>query len=138
MDPAMSLGLPSLRVLLYSPHSDVRAIIDQLLGVNELGQVLIYPTFVDLYGAAFTGAGELAIVDSLGTSAGLESSERDALGALRQIMPIIFLTDEAWASTSSAADLEVTAVLRKPFDPNELMAAIQHAARLGQSSTPTA
>jgi CheY-like chemotaxis protein len=137
MDPAVSLGLPSLRVLLFSPHSDVRAIIDQLLGVNELGQVLIYPTFVDLYAAAFTGAGELAIVDSLGTSAGLEPSERDALGALRQIMPTIFLSDEAWAATSSAADLEVTAVLRKPLDPNELMATIQHAARLGRSSTPT-
>ncbi|HEV7665725.1 MAG TPA: hypothetical protein VGQ62_19500 [Chloroflexota bacterium] len=117
--------MPPLRVMLYSPYVDVRTTVDQLLSLNELGQVLIYPTFVDLYAAAFDGQGELAIVDSLGTPAGLDSSEREALVALRQLVPTIYMTARDWAAPN---DLQVSALLRKPFELDELVAAIEHAA----------
>ncbi len=84
------------RVLLYGPHDDLRDILDQILGVGELGTLQVYPTFVDLYAAAFRGLGDVAIVDSLGSYQGLYPNEREALAAVGKALPTIYMTAHTW------------------------------------------
>jgi DNA-binding response OmpR family regulator len=105
----------------------VRNILEQVLGGLEVGTLDAYPTFFDLYAAAFRGLGELAIVDSLGSYLGLCPSEREALAALGKALPLIYMTAHTWAMRVAPSDLGVMAIVLKPFDLDALLKTVEAA-----------
>jgi len=118
--------MPS-QVLFYGPHADLRDILDQVLVGCEVGTLQAYPTFLDLYSAAFRGLGDLAIVDSLGSHIGLYPDEREALAAVGKALPTIYMTAHTWVMRLAPADLGVAAIILKPFDIEVLLATVERA-----------
>lgn len=123
-------------VLFYGPHDAVRDILDQVLGGLEVGTLDAYPTFFDLYAAAFRGLGELAIVDSLGGYLGLCPREREALAALGKALPIIYMTAHTWAMRLAPSDLGVMAIVLKPFDLDALLKTVEAAVAQRRTREP--
>jgi len=120
--------MPS-QVLFYGPHEDLRDILHQVLGGCDVGSLQAYPTFLDLYAAAFRGLGDLAIVDSLGSHLGLYPNEREALAAVGKALPTIYMTAHTWVMRLAPADLGVAAIILKPFDIEALLATVEAVAQ---------
>lgn len=80
----------------------------------------------ELYGAALDGG--CAIVDALGNPTGLSEVERTALRALDRRVGTIVLSGQTWSDQPSAETLGVDAILPKPFDVDDLLRAVAHAA----------
>lgn len=57
----------------------------------------------------------------------LPDSDRDEIRELGSYLPVILLTGRTWAAETSAEELGAHALIRKPFDLNDLLRAVEEA-----------
>jgi len=112
--------LPSGTVLLLEDDDGIRDVVSLVLrddghDVRPCGSA---EEVADL--AAATPAA-LAVVDFWGTShATLADDERDELADLARAIPTVLITGRDWASDEMARELGLAAVVRKPFEVDDL------------------
>jgi DNA-binding response OmpR family regulator len=78
--------------------------------------------------AVADGEGEIVVADFWGGSQRtLPDSERDEIRDLCSHLPVILLTGRTWAADITAEELGARALIRKPFDLDFLLRAVEAA-----------
>ena len=113
------------QLLLLEDDPAIRELLSELL-VGEGHQVRICSSPQELYAATGDAEGQLALVDPWGGSYySLSTDDRDALVLLARSVPTIVLTAREWATRQTAEELGLVALLRKPFDVEELVTVVR-------------
>jgi DNA-binding response OmpR family regulator len=68
-----------------------------------------------------------------GSQRTLPQSDRDDIRELGSYLPVILLTGRTWASETNAEELGAHALIRKPFDLDDLLRTVEAAVGNGQS-----
>lgn len=90
--------------------------------------------FGEVRAAAANGEAEIVVADFWGGSQRtLPDSDRDEIRELCSYLPVILLTGRTWAAETSAAELGARALIRKPFDLDELLRIVESTVAAGQS-----
>ena len=109
------------RVLLLEDDLALRALLQEAL-VGEDFDVRACESFVELRAAAAEHAGELVIADFWGESQqSLPEHERQEIRELGALLPLVLLTGRTWAADAIAMELGARALIRKPFDLDQLL-----------------
>ena len=112
------------RVLLLEDDLALRGLLDEALAAEGF-DVIVFDAFADLHSAAERRAGEVIVADFWGGGQRtLLDQERTEIRELGTLLPVILLTGRSWASETTAAELGARALMRKPFDLDELVNAI--------------
>jgi len=83
-------------------------------------------TFEEVRVAAAHAEADVVVADFWGGSQrSLPQSERDEIRELCSYLPVVLLTGRTWASETSAEELGTQALIRKPFDLDDLLGAVQ-------------
>jgi two-component system nitrogen regulation response regulator GlnG len=91
-------------------------------------QVRICDSFAEVRKLARQHAADLIVADFWGGSQRtLPESDRDDIRELGSYLPVILLTGRTWASETSAQELGAHALIRKPFDLDELLRTVETA-----------
>jgi len=114
-------------VLVLEDDDDIRCVLRLVLtGDGHDVEVCASPEQVIERAAATSGA--LAVVDfESATPRTLATGERAALARLAHAIPTILVTARAWAGEHVAREVGLLAVVRKPFDVDELCAVVSDA-----------
>src|SRR5436305_13828020 len=106
-------------LLLEDDHALRDLLVEALLG--EGFEVRPYDSFAEIREAALRREGEIVIADFWGGSQlALPDTERAEILELCSHLPVILLTGRTWAADTSATELGVRALIRKPFDLDNL------------------
>lgn len=107
-------------VAIYEDDAGIRALLVDLLEMEALDVVVCGSVF-ELHQAAIAGA-RVAITDSWGSSYEiLDSGEREQIRALARVVPTILISGRGWAAAVDGSELDLAALLAKPFDVEELL-----------------
>ena len=88
-------------------------------------------TFEEVREAARQQQAEIVIADFWGGSQRtLPDSDRDEIRELTSYLPVVLLTGRTWAAETNAHELGARALIRKPFDLDELLRIVEEV--LGQ------
>jgi DNA-binding response OmpR family regulator len=121
------------RVLLLEDDLALRGLLLEALAGEDFG-VEAFDSIGDVSAAAAAGAGDLVVADFWGDSQRtLPDHERDEVRALGSLLPVIMLTGRTWAADTTAAELGAHALLRKPFDLDDLLQTVEQVFTAGQS-----
>jgi two-component system chemotaxis response regulator CheY len=113
-------------VLLVGADDDVAYFLASLIA--DEGHTVARVRTLDA-GTAATGAHDVVLVDGLTRSrSALDPTEAAALDALGAVAPVVLVSGWNWVTQARPEDLGVAAVLAKPYDVDELVAALQQAA----------
>ena len=83
-------------------------------------------SFEEVRVAAAHAEADVVVADFWGGSQRtLPQSERDEIRELCSYCPVVLLTGRTWASETSAEELGTHALIRKPFDLDDLLRAVQ-------------
>jgi DNA-binding NtrC family response regulator len=109
------------RVLLLEDDLALRALLQEALAGEDF-EVHACQSFVELRAAAAERAGALVIADFWGESQRtLPDHERQEIRELGALLPLVLLTGRTWAAETRAADVGARALIRKPFDLDQLL-----------------
>jgi DNA-binding response OmpR family regulator len=108
-------------------------------GLGEEGFAVVscvsYPALCD---AAVQGQGDVALADFWGSSQQmLSAAERQQITALGALIPTVLSTGRAWLGQVTAEELGVAACLRKPYDLDAVLRAVQGARTRRADSRPS-
>jgi DNA-binding NtrC family response regulator len=107
-------------VTIYDDDESIQTLLRDLFDGEGL-TVNLCRSVMELHQTALAGA-RLAITDSWGTCHQcLESSEREQIRGLARLIPTILISGRAWATRAEASELGLVALVRKPFDVDELL-----------------
>jgi DNA-binding response OmpR family regulator len=82
-------------------------------------------SFKEIRDAAANGEGDIVVADFWGGSQRtLPDSERNEIRELCSHAPVVLLTGRSWAADTSARELGVRALIRKPFDLDDLLSTV--------------
>jgi DNA-binding NtrC family response regulator len=96
--------------------------------VSEDFDVRSCETFEQVRDAAARAEADIIIADFWGGSQRtLPQSDRDDIRELCSYLPVVLLTGRAWASETSAEELGAHALIRKPFDLDDLLRTVEEA-----------
>jgi DNA-binding response OmpR family regulator len=116
------------RALLLEDDLALRNLLLEALG-GEGFEVHTCDSFEQVRQAAAQGAGDIIVADFWGGSQRtLPESDRQEIRELCSYLPVVLLTGRTWAAETSAEELGARALLRKPFDLEELLQTVQAAA----------
>ena len=116
------------RALLLEDDLALRNLLLEALG-GEGFEVHTCDSFEQVRRAAAQGAGDIIVADFWGGSQRtLPESDRQEIRELCSYLPVVLLTGRTWAAETSAEELGARALLRKPFDLEELLQTVQAAA----------
>jgi len=88
-------------------------------------------TFDEVREAARQKQADIVIADFWGGSQRtLPDSDREEIRELTSYLPVVLLTGRSWAAETSAQELGARALIRKPFDLDELLRTVEE--MLGQ------
>lgn len=88
--------------------------------------VQICDTYEDVRVAAARAEADIVIADFWGGSQRtLPQKDREDIRELCSYLPLILLTGRTWASDITASELGAHALIRKPFDLDELLRTVQ-------------
>jgi DNA-binding response OmpR family regulator len=117
------------RVLLLEDEAALREVLAEAL-LGEGYQVETSRTFAELYRAAAERRGDLALADFWGPSQLVLTDEDLAqLARLTRLLPVVLMTARCWADALTAEQLGALALVRKPFELEELLATVGVAVR---------
>lgn len=116
-----------LTALLLEDDAVIGSVLEAFLA-DEGWRVTRCKSFEELVQSVRTSAADVAITDYWGNSyTELGDGDRQALQELQRHVPVIVITARSWAATESAETLGVSALVRKPFDLEDLEEALQRA-----------
>ncbi len=119
--------MPSWRALLLEDDVALRDLLLEAFAGEEI-EVRTCETFPEVREAAARREADLVIADFWGGSQRtLPESDRDDIRELASYLPVILLTGRTWAAELTAEELGAHALIRKPFDLDDLLR-IVHAA----------
>ncbi|MDP8910394.1 MAG: hypothetical protein M3N47_15045 [Chloroflexota bacterium] len=114
-------------VLLLEDDPVLRDLLEAVL-TDDGHEVRVYGSRDLLFAAARDVPAALAVVDFWGRShQALADEERADVVRLARAVPTILVTARTWATSASAADLGLVALVRKPFDVDELTTVVTEA-----------
>ena len=117
-------------VLLLEDDPALRGLLEEALTSEDL-DVRVCDSFATLRQAAEAGSGELVVADFWGgAQRELDDAARQQIRDLGGLLPVLLLTGRTWAVGATAERLGVRALIRKPFDLEELLQTVDDA--LGQ------
>jgi DNA-binding response OmpR family regulator len=115
------------RVLLLEDDRALRGLLQEALTMEGF-EVTTCDTFQEIRDAAQRHAADIVVADFWGGSQRtLPESERQEILQLGSFLPVVLLTGRTWAADITAGELGARAVIRKPFDLDNLLAAIDTA-----------
>jgi two-component system, NtrC family, nitrogen regulation response regulator NtrX len=118
---------PSGTVLLLEDDEGIRALLSLVLD-GDGHDVRPCGSAEEVADLAAATPDAMALVDFWGTShATLRDDERDELADLARTVPTVLVTGRDWASDEVARELGLAAVVRKPFDLDEVCATVTRA-----------
>jgi DNA-binding NtrC family response regulator len=93
---------------------------------SENFEVRTCETFEEVRNAAARAEADVIIADFWGSSQRtLSQSDSDDIRQLCSYLPVILLTGRSWASETTAEELGARALIRKPFDLDDLLQTIE-------------
>jgi DNA-binding NtrC family response regulator len=93
---------------------------------SENFEVRTCETFEEVRDAAARAEADVIIADFWGSSQRtLSQSDSDDIRQLCSYLPVILLTGRSWASETTAEELGARALIRKPFDLDDLLQTIE-------------
>jgi len=93
---------------------------------SEAFEVRTCETFEEVCNAAARAAADVVIADFWGGSQRtLSQSDGDDIRRLCSYLPVILLTGRSWASETTAEELGASALIRKPFDLDDLLRTVE-------------
>jgi DNA-binding NtrC family response regulator len=108
-------------VLLLEDDAALRDLLLEAFASEDI-EVRTCDTFEEVRAAAARAEADLVIADFWGGSQGtLPQSDRDDIRELCSYLPVILLTGRMWAAETSAEELGAHALVRKPFDLDDLL-----------------
>lgn len=109
------------RVLLLEDDVALRELLLEAFSSENI-DVRTCDTFEEVRSLAASSDADLVIADFWGGSQRtLPDSDRDEIRELCSYLPLILLTGRTWASDTSADELGAHALIRKPFDLEDLL-----------------
>ncbi len=119
--------MPGGRALLLEDDVALRDLLLEAFAGEEI-EVRTCDTFPEVREAAARGEADLVIADFWGGSQRtLPESDREDIRQLASYLPVILLTGRTWAAELTAEELGAHALIRKPFDLDELLKAVHGA-----------
>jgi DNA-binding NtrC family response regulator len=89
-------------------------------------EVMICDTFAEVRDAAKRREADMVVADFWGGSQRtLPQSDRDDIRELASYLPVILLTGRTWAADTTAEELGARALIRKPFDLDDLLRTVE-------------
>lgn len=83
-------------------------------------------SFDEVRQAAARGEADVVVADFWGGSQRtLPDSDRDEIRELCSYLPVVLLTGRTWAAETSAEELGARALIRKPFDLDDLLKTVE-------------
>src|ERR1051326_4655230 len=116
--------MPRRRALLLEDDVALRELLLEAFAGEDI-EVRICETFAEVREAARLREADIVIADFWGGSQRtLPQSDRDDIRELASYLPVILLTGRTWAAETSAEELGARALIRKPFDLDDLLRTI--------------
>ena len=113
------------RALLLEDDVALRDLLLEAFASEDI-EVRTCDTFGEVRDAAARREADLVIADFWGGSQRtLPQSDRDDIRELSSYLPVILLTGRTWAAETSAEELGAHALIRKPFDLDDLLQTIE-------------
>jgi DNA-binding response OmpR family regulator len=113
------------RVLVLEDDVALRGLLHEVLQMEDF-EVTVCDSFEQVRDAAAQGRGDIIVADFWGgPQRSLTEAGRRQIRELGQLLPIILLTGRSWAAEMSAKELGAIGIMRKPFDLEELLRAIE-------------
>jgi AmiR/NasT family two-component response regulator len=104
-------------IYLLEDDDGLRELLAEVLREELEARLEVCATMVELQAHCQTGKPDLIVADFWGTShLILDEAEREEIGALATIAPLVLVSARNWALGEQAADLGVVALLTKPLD----------------------
>ena len=115
------------RVLLLEDDRALRGLLQEALTVEGFS-VTTCETFQEIRDAAQKHEADIIVADFWGGSQRtLPDNERQEIVQLGSFLPVVLLTGRTWAADITAGELGARAVIRKPFDLDNLLSAVDTA-----------
>ena|SRR5947209_8622912 len=109
------------RVLLLEDDLALRGVLQEALASEDF-EVVLSDSFDALRTAAAAGVADVVVADFWGGAHhALDDLARQQLRELNQLLPVLLVTGRSWAAATTAEALGVRAMIRKPFDLDELL-----------------
>jgi two-component system phosphate regulon response regulator PhoB len=113
------------RALLLEDDVALRDLLLEAFASEDI-EVHACDTFEEVRDRAARSEADLVIADFWGGSQRtLPQSDRDDIRELCSYLPVILLTGRTWASETSAEELGAHALIRKPFDLDDLLRTVE-------------
>ena len=113
------------RVLLLEDDLALRGLLQEALGTEDF-EVFPYESYGEIREAAARGSAEVVVADFWGGGQRkLSPNDRQEIRELGSLLPVILLTGRTWAAETNADELGARALIRKPFDLDVLITAIE-------------
>jgi DNA-binding response OmpR family regulator len=121
------------RALLLEDDVALRDLLLEAFAGEDI-EVRICDSFAEVRKLARERDADLIVADFWGGSQRtLPQSDRDDIRELGSYLPVILLTGRTWASETNAEELGAHALIRKPFDLDELLRTVETAVGNRQS-----
>jgi DNA-binding response OmpR family regulator len=115
------------RVLLLEDDRALRGLLQEALTIEGFN-VMTCETFQEIRDAAQKHEADIIVADFWGGSQRtLPDNERQEIVQLGSFLPVVLLTGRTWAADITARELGARAVIRKPFDLDNLLSAVDAA-----------
>jgi two-component system nitrogen regulation response regulator GlnG len=115
------------RALLLEDDVALRDLLLEAFAGEDI-DVRICDSFAEVRNLARQRDADLVVADFWGGSQRtLPQSDRDDIRELGSYLPVILLTGRTWASETNAEELGAHALIRKPFDLDELLRTVEAA-----------
>jgi len=119
------------RILLLEDDPALRGLLLEVLYLEDFA-VVQCDSSEDMRRAAASNEGDIIVADFWGgAQRTLNDDGRQQIRELSALLPVILLTGRTWASETTAAELGARALMRKPFDLDDLLGAIQSVLQVG-------
>ena len=113
------------RALLLEDDVALRELLLEAFDGEDI-EVVICESFVEVREAARRREADIVVADFWGGSQRtLPQSDRDDIRELASYLPMILLTGRTWAADTTAEELGARALLRRPFDLDDLLRTIE-------------
>jgi two-component system, NtrC family, nitrogen regulation response regulator GlnG len=121
------------RTLLLEDDLALRDLLLEAFGGEDI-EVVICESFNEVREAAKRRDADIVVADFWGGSQRtLPQSDRDDIRELASYLPVILLTGRTWAADTTAEELGARALIRKPFDLDDLLRTVEEAVGNGQA-----
>jgi two-component system nitrogen regulation response regulator GlnG len=115
------------RALLLEDDGALRDLLLEAFSSEDI-DVRTCDSFEEVRDLAARSEADLVVADFWGGSQRtLPQSDRDDIRELCSYLPVILLTGRTWASETSAEELGAHALIRKPFDLDDLLRSVEQA-----------